>query len=115
MNIRPKGLKAAELRRRKFLLVRKFDLPQELLPGSLSLTHRRCGKSNCHCASGTGHPVWLLTFSFRGKKRVERIPEEWVDEVKALVERGREFKDAVAEVFAVNAELLALWRREKKK
>ena len=115
MEIKPKGAKAAKLRQRKFTLVRKFGIPEGLLPGSLSLTHRRCGKSNCHCASGKGHPVWLLTFSFRGKKRVERIPNEWVEDVKKLVDGGREFKDAVAEVLAANAELLALWRREQKK
>jgi hypothetical protein len=43
-----------------------------------------------------------------GKKRVEHIPNEWVEEVQGLVEVGREFKEAVAEVFATNAQLLAL-------
>ena len=50
-----------------------------------------------------------------GKRRVERIPDEWVDEVRPLVEAGREFKDAVAEVFAANAQLLALWRKQSAK
>jgi len=27
-----------------------------------------------------------------GKKRVERIPEEWVEQIRPLVEQGREFK-----------------------
>ncbi len=49
-----------------------------------------------------------------GKKRVERIPNEWVEEVQRLVEAGREFKDAVAEVFAANAQLLALWRKQRR-
>jgi hypothetical protein len=49
-----------------------------------------------------------------GKKHVERIPQEWLEEVQHLVEAGREFKDAVAEVFAANAQLLALWRRQKR-
>jgi hypothetical protein len=48
-----------------------------------------------------------------GQKRVEHIPNDWVDEVQRLVEAGREFKQAVAEVFAANAQLLALWRRQK--
>jgi hypothetical protein len=50
----------------------------------------------------------------QGKKRVERIPQEWVEDVQRRVEAGREFKDAVAEVFAANAQLLALWRRQTK-
>jgi len=47
-----------------------------------------------------------------GKKRVERIPAEWVAEVQRRVAAGRAFKEAVAEVFVANAELLVLWRRQ---
>ena len=47
-----------------------------------------------------------------GKKRVERIPDEWVEQIRPLLEQGREFKDAVAEVFAANAQLLALRRQQ---
>jgi len=50
-----------------------------------------------------------------GRKRVERIPDEWVDQIRPLVEQGREFKEAVAEVFASNAQLLALWRQQSTK
>ena len=110
-----KGDSAARLRQRKHALLRRFQIPPHALPGSLSLTHRRCGKPNCHCADGEGHPIWTLTFMANGKRRVERIPDEWVDEVRPLVEAGREFKDAVAEVFAANAQLLALWRKQSAK
>jgi len=48
-----------------------------------------------------------------GKKRVERIPKEWVEEVRRRVAAGREFQDAVKEVLAANAELLALRRKQK--
>jgi hypothetical protein len=82
------------------------------LPGSLAETHRRCGKATCHCATGEGHPVWSLTFMVEGQKRVERIPTAWVAEVQRRVDAGREFKAAVAEVLAANAQLLALWRRQ---
>jgi len=110
-----KGDTAARLRQRKHELVRQFAVPEDLLPGSLSLTHRRCGKPNCWCVSGRGHPLWSLTFMVNGKKRVERIPDSWVQEVQQLVDAGREYKNAVAEVFAANAQLLALWRKEKQK
>ena len=107
-----KGDSAARLRQRKHALLRRFQIPPHALPGSLSLTHRRCGKPNCRCADGEGHPIWSLTFMVNGEKRVERIPNEWVDQVRPLVEQGREFKDAVAEVLAANAQLLALWRKQ---
>jgi len=113
MRISPKGPQAARLRRRKFALLRKLKIPGDALPGSLALTHRRCGKPTCHCATGEGHPVWSLTYMVGGKKRVERIPTEWVTEIRRLVTAGRAFKEAVAEVFAANAELLVLWRRQQ--
>jgi uncharacterized protein DUF6788 len=114
MKIEPRGIKASNVRKRKYDLIRKYSLPEDLLPGSLSQAYRKCGKANCHCAEGEGHPIWLLTYSFKGNKRVERIPDEWVDEVRERVDSGRAFRDAVKEVLAANAELLALCRTQKK-
>jgi hypothetical protein len=107
-----KGDAAARLRQRKYALLRRFQIPPDALPGSLALVHRRCGKPSCHCARAEGHPLWLLTFMVDRKKHVESIPREWVEQIRPLVEQGREFKDAVAEVFATNAQLLALWRQQ---
>jgi len=100
MEIKPKGPQAARLRQRKFALSRRFQIPADLLPGSLSQTARRCGKPTCHCATGEGHPIWYLTFMVAGQKRVERIPDAWVEDVRRRVEAGREFKQALAEVMA---------------
>ena len=110
----PQGRTAARLRQRKLELLRRYDIPDDLLPGSLALTYTRCGKPTCHCASGEGHPGWLLTFMVNAKKHVERIPSEWVDDVRRRVEAGREFKQAVSEVFAANAQLLALRRKQRR-
>src|SRR3979409_1708324 len=103
----PKEPLAARLRRRKRQLLARLQVPPDGLPGSLALTHRRCGKPSCHCYKEQGHPDWSLPFMVQGKKHVERIPEDWVDSVRPRVVRGRKFKDAVAEFFAVNAQLLA--------
>jgi hypothetical protein len=110
-----RGNLAARLRQRKHALLGRFQIPANALPGSLSQTHRRCGKPTCHCANGEGHPIWSLTFMVNGKRRVERIPDDWVEQIRPLVEQGREFKDAVAEVFAANAQLLTLRRQEETK
>jgi hypothetical protein len=112
MKIEPKGDAASRLRQRKHAALRALQVPEEALPGSLALCHRRCGKPTCHCAKGEGHPIWQLTYMIDGKKRVERIPDEWVDEIRRRVDAGRQFKDAIAEVFNANAELLVLWRRQ---
>ena len=106
---------ASRLRQHKFQLLRRFSIPADALPGSLSLSHLRCGKPTCHCAGDRGHPVWSLTFMVQGKKRVQHIPKDWVEEVRRRVKEGREFQDAVREVLAANAQLLVLERKKFKK
>lgn len=107
-----KGDRAARLRQRKHDLLRRLHIPTDALSGSLALTHSRCGKPTCWCAEGKGHASWSLTFMADGKKRVERIPDEWVEQIRPLVDQGRAFKDAMGELFAANAQLLALRRQQ---
>jgi len=114
MRQRPLGPQASRLRQRKFALLRRFPIPPDLLPGSLSRSHLRCGKPTCHCAQDRGHPVWSLTFMVRGKKHVQHIPKSWVEQVRKRVQAGRAFQDAVREVLAANAQLLVLARKQRK-
>ena len=112
------GAGAARLRQRRLTRLQGLTVPPDALPGSLALTYTRCGKPNCRCARGgadPGHPGWQLTYRVAGRKRVERIPAAWVEEVRRRVEAGRAFHEAVAEVFALNAELLVLERRQRGK
>jgi hypothetical protein len=113
MKNQPKGPQAARIRQRKFELVRRFQIPDDLLPGSLTRQHHRCGRDNCHCAKGEGHPKWSLTYMADGKKQVQYIPEHLVDEVRRKVEAGRQYQDAVREVLAANAKLLVLARKQR--
>jgi hypothetical protein len=62
------------LHRRARVLMARVHLPDDALPGSLSLSRQRSGKPSCHCANGDGHPFGTLTFMAGGKKRVETIP-----------------------------------------
>lgn len=111
----PTGPVASHLRQRKYKVVHQYALPDDLLPGCLTETHRRCGRPNCHCAASDdpGHPIWFLTFMSGGKRRVERIPKEWVDDVRRQVDAGREFLAAMKDMLAANAELLVLKRKQK--
>ncbi len=111
----PVGPEAAALKRRKRRLLKRLRIPADALPGSLVLSHRRCGKPGCHCAEGAAHPFYTLTFMVDGKKHVESIPAEWIDSVRPAVEAGRGFKDSVAELFAINAQLLVLARQQRRR
>jgi hypothetical protein len=51
----------------------------------------------------------------RGKKHVQHIPRQWVEDVRRRVAAGRELQDAVREVLATNAQLLVLARQQKRK
>src|SRR5437773_12019554 len=111
----PMGTEAAALRRRKRRLLARLLIPADALPGSLVLSHRRCGKPGCHCAEGAAHPFYSLTFMVDGKKHVESVPAGWIDAVRPAVDAGRGFKDAVAELFAINAQLLVLARQQRRR
>lgn len=112
----PHGPFAARLRQRKFDVLRRFSIPDDLLPGSLSLSHLCCGKPACHCADrhDPGHPIWTYTFMVDAKKHTQHVPKEMVEEVQKRVAAGREFQDAVREVLAANAQLLVLTRQQQR-
>lgn len=114
----PRGPEAARLRQRRGALRRRHALAEaleEMLPGSLSLSRFRCGKPTCHCAHGEGHPAWSLTYMLQGRKQVLHIPTAVVDDIRARVEAGRVFQEAVREVLTANVQLLVLgWKQRRK-
>jgi hypothetical protein len=48
------------------------------------------------------------------KARVEHVPAELLDEVRRRVQEGNAYKSDVAELMAINAQLLLLGRRVRK-
>jgi hypothetical protein len=111
----PHSPQASRLRQRKFEILHHLPRLADQLPGTLTHSYTRCGKSNCRCARGKGHPTWSLTYMIDGERHVDRIPAEWAEEVRRQVAAGREFQEAVREVLAANAQLLVLARQQEKK
>jgi hypothetical protein len=107
LNVKSPG--ASRLRRRKYELVRQFGIPENLLP-RLRLGHRRCGRANCRCADGVGHPQWSLSLSHRSGRRVEHVPVEWAEQGEQVFLETQAFLDAMQEVMAINLELFAMAR-----
>jgi hypothetical protein len=102
------------LKTRRQQLLRTVALPPDGLPGSLALSHRRCGSVTCHCHTDPeGHPSWTLTFMADGRKRVVHVPTETVEDVRARVETGNAFKSRIAELLAINAQLMVLDRQAR--
>ncbi len=104
--------RALQTRRQQILAT--LALPPDGLPGSLVLSHRRCGSPTCHCHDDAqGHPSWTLTFMVDGAKRVVHVPSEAVEVVRRRVEDGNAFKSGVAELMAINAQLMVLARQAR--
>jgi hypothetical protein len=55
-----------------------------------------------------------LTFRANGTKRVVHVPSTTIDEVQQRVDAGNAFKSGVAELMAINAQLMVLERQAEK-
>jgi Family of unknown function (DUF6788) len=101
---------AALLARRRRLAARLGDVEQ-VLAGSLVEQTRRCGKPGCRCAEGDPHgPYAYFAPRTGGRGRTRYVPSGLVTAVRARLARGEQVETVLAEISAINAELLA--RRE---
>jgi uncharacterized protein DUF6788 len=98
------------LARRRTLAARLGDV-QEVLSGSVAEQTRRCGKAGCRCASGEGHgPYSYFAPRAAGRGRSKYVPSGLVEVVRRYLQRGEAVEAVLAEISAINTELLA--RRE---
>jgi hypothetical protein len=100
----------ALLARRRALAGRLGEVEQ-VLAGSLVEQTRRCGKPGCRCADGEPHgPYAYFAPRTRGRGRLKYVPSGLVEVVRGHLRRGEQVEAVLAEISAINAELLA--RRE---
>ena len=83
---------------------------EELLLGSLVEQTRRCGKADCRCATGEPHGPYSYLTPRRGRRGMRYVPAGMAPVVTAYLSRGEQIEAALAEISAINVELLA--RRE---
>jgi len=96
------------LARRRAVAGRLGDVEQ-VLAGSLVEQARRCGKAGCRCAEGQRHGPYAY-FAPRGRGRLKYVPSGLAETVRGHLRRGDQVEAVLAEISAINAELLA--RRE---
>ena len=96
-------------RRRR--LVARLGEAETLLAGSLVEQTRRCGRAGCRCADGEPHgPYVYFAPKPAGRGRLRYVPAALVEVVRRCVRTAAEVEAVLAEISAINAELLA--RRE---
>src|SRR5437899_13066169 len=71
---------------------------QWFLRGTLSQRSSKCGKPNCHCASGARHPSVYLVQSQAGKLRQICVPKAWQERVRQAVHDYQEVQRLIEEV-----------------
>ena len=64
--------------------LRRLQRSEPMIQGSFYLLRRKCGKPNCHCATGELHATYVLTRSEQGQDRLYPVPKDQ----RALVRQG---------------------------
>jgi hypothetical protein len=103
------GAKSArQLLARRRALAERLGSVEEVLAGTLTEQARRCGKAGCRCAGGEPHgPYAYFTARPQGRGRARYVPAEVAEVVRRYLQRGEQVETVLAEISAINAELLA--------
>lgn len=100
----------ALLARRRALAGRLAQVEQ-LLTGALVEQTRRCGKAGCRCADGEPHgPYAYFAPRRQARGRLGYVPAALIEVVRGYLQRGEQAEAVLAQISAINAELLT--RRE---
>lgn len=104
----PQKQTSRQLRARRARLAKRLPDVEMTLRGSLQTQGRRCGKEACRCAEGELHgPYVYLTTRAGQRTRMLYIAADLADEVSRRVEVTGELEAVLAEISAINLELLA--------
>jgi hypothetical protein len=93
------------LARRHWLAARLGDV-EHVLTGSMVEQMRRCGRANCRCATGEGHGPYSYLAPRRGRG-MRYVPAALAATVRACLGHGERVDAVLAEISAINVELLA--------
>ena len=97
-----------DLRARRASLASQLPGLEGLVRGSLQRQYRRCGKVGCRCAQGEPHgPYVYLAVRTKERRGMVYVPAEAVQVVERLVGETDQIEASLAEISAINIELLA--------
>ena len=101
--------------RKRERLAAKLSSARDVLRGSL-LQRTIHHSSGClKCARGEGHPLWVLTVGYPGRKnRQVSLRPDQVPQVRKALQQYRDFKRSPEAISELNQFLLRLDREESK-
>jgi len=100
-------LSTQELLARRRKLAERLNDVERVLAGSLAEQMRRCGKVNCRCAYGDPHGPYAYFAPRHGVRGMRYVPATLVVSVRAFLRNGEHVEAILAEISAINVELLA--------
>jgi hypothetical protein len=101
-------LSSRQLRDRRRRAARQVPDVEEMLLGSLQSQRRRCGREGCRCTRGELHgPYTYLSVRVGGRTRLLYVPAELAQEAERRVSLSQRIQAGLAEISAINLELLA--------
>ena len=86
-----KQIKALE-KKRAYALDRMLSA-NLMAPGSYRKVYCRCGRKNCWCYNGKGHPYRRISYSEGGQSRTKSISEKNIEWIKEVTQNYRNFKE----------------------
>ena len=101
-----KQIKALE-KKRAYALDKMLSV-NLMAPGSYRKVYCKCGRKNCWCYSGKGHPYSRITFSEDGRSRTKAIHDSNIEWIKKVTQNYRDFKEGIKQIKEYNACLLKL-------
>lgn len=100
-------LSLRQLRERRRRIANQIPDLQAVVAGSLQEQRRRCGKESCRCARGELHgPYLYLSLRVGRRTRMIYVPAELAERVRDAVRANTAVEEALAEISAINLELL---------
>ena len=100
----PKGPSPAERRQRE--LATEIAAIGFVLPGSVNVVSRRCGKPNCRCRADPPKlhgPYVTWTRKVAGKTVTRRLSAEQLERYRPWFENKRRLRELIAELEALSA------------
>jgi hypothetical protein len=88
--------------------LRTLQRAPPMVPGSLYLLRRKCGKPNCRCAQGQLHACWVLTRSESGQSRLYVVAKDQRGRLRPWTQEYRRWQRARARLVKQSAAILAM-------
>lgn len=78
---------------------------RKLLRGSYATVYTKCGKANCWCREGKGHPHPRITWSEKGRPMTRKVPHDHIEWIGEVTNSYRQFRSQRREMIKLETEI----------